>query len=80
MSADSRRFTAKLCLVFGPLFILGGFLAAFTVEGALFVFPGMGMLACGVELRTRLPLLVAVGAGVLICVALTIQMILELRG
>jgi hypothetical protein len=80
MTADARRFTATLCIVFGPLFILGGFLAAFTVEGALFVFLGMGMIASGVLLRTRLPLFLAVAAGVLVFVALTVQMIFELRG
>lgn len=80
MDADTRRFTALLCIIFGPLFIFGGFLAAFTVEGGVYVFVGVGMITSGVLLRTRLPLVVAVGAGVLICLALTIQMMWELSG
>ena len=78
MAADTRRFTSTLLLVFGPLFVVGGFLAAFTVEGGIYVFIGVGMVASGVLLRTRLPLLAALGAGVLLCLALTAQMLSEL--
>lgn len=50
-----RRFYSWLGIVFGPLFVLGGFIAAFTIEGALFIWLGLAMLAAGIGLRTRLP-------------------------
>ncbi len=77
MSPD-RRFTSWLLIGFGPLFVLGGFAAAFTIEGALFVFLGLAMLATGVLLRTRLPLAAAIVAGLLVFAALTAQMAVEL--
>ena len=55
MSDADRRFYSWLGIVFGPLFILGGFIAAFTIEGALFIWLGLSMLAAGIGLRTRLP-------------------------
>jgi hypothetical protein len=78
MAADTRRFTSTLLLLFGPLFMVGGYLAAFTVEGAIYVFIGVGMVATGILLRTRLPLLVAMGAGILLCLAFTARMIGDL--
>ena len=80
MTAADRCFTATLLLVFGPLFILGGFLAAFTVEGALFVFLGLAMVVVGALLWTRLPLSIAVLGGTLVFVALVTTMVRELRG
>jgi hypothetical protein len=73
-----RRFASWLLIAFGPLFILGGFAAAFTVEGALFVFLGLGMLATGILLRIHLPLLAAVVAGAVVFATLTVQMAVEL--
>ena len=80
MTAADRRFTSRLLLVFGPLFVLGGFGFAFTVEGALFVFVGLAMLVIGVLLRTRLPLSMAILAGALLFAALVANMVWELRG
>jgi hypothetical protein len=55
MDARDRRFFSWLAIVFGPLFVLGGFLFAFTIEGAIFVWVGLCMLAGGIALRTPLP-------------------------
>lgn len=55
MDARDRRFSSWLGIVFGPLFVLGGFLFAFTIEGAIFVWVGLCMLAGGIGLRTPLP-------------------------
>ena len=78
MAAETRRSTSTLLLVFGPRFVVGGFLAAFTVEGGIYVFIGVGMLATGMLLRTRLPLVGAIGVGLLLCLALTAHMLAEL--
>ena len=80
MTAADRRFTSTLLLVFGPLFVLGGFLAAFTVEGALFVFLGLAMFVVGVLLRTHVPLSIAVLSGPLVFAGLVANMVRELRG
>jgi hypothetical protein len=77
VSAD-RRFTSWLLIAFGPLFVLGGFAAAFTIEGALFVFLGLAMLTTGILLRTRLPLIPVIVAGFIVFAALTAQMAVEL--
>lgn len=53
-SAD-RRFCSWLFIVFGPLFVLGGFAFAFTTMGALFVWTGLSLLLAGIALRTPLP-------------------------
>lgn len=69
MTAADRRFYGTLPLAFGPLFIAGGWLAAFTTVGALLMFTGAAMLlAAPVLLRSYriLPLslgLVALGCG-----------------
>jgi hypothetical protein len=66
MTAADRRFASNLFLVFGPLFVAGGFLAAFTDPGALFVYLGVAMFVTGLLLRTRLPTAAAVAAGVML--------------
>jgi len=69
MSSSDRRFYGALLLVFGPLFIAGGWLAAFTDVGFLFILTGAAMiLAAPILLRSFriLPLslgLVALGLG-----------------
>jgi hypothetical protein len=78
MDAADRRFTWILLVVFGPLFVFGGFLAAFTVPGAVFVFLGLGMLLSGLAMAVRVPLLWAAAAGVALFVLLTVQMALDL--
>ena len=55
MDARDRRFFSWLAILFGPLFVLGGFLFAFTIEGAIFVWVGLCMLAGGIALKTPLP-------------------------
>lgn len=58
-----RRFYSWLAIVFGVLFVLGGFVAAFTSMGAIFIWFGLALLLAGIGLRTRLPAaVVAVGA------------------
>ena len=76
---SERRFTSVLFLAFGPLFVLGGYLVAFTVEGALLIFLGLAMLVTGVLLRTRLPVAASVAAGLVLFAALTIQMAAAMR-
>jgi hypothetical protein len=44
MSLEDQRFYGKLLLVFGPLFIAGGWLAAFTDVGAVLIFVGAAMI------------------------------------
>jgi hypothetical protein len=80
MDAADRRFTWILLVVFGPLFVFGGFLAAFTVPGALFVFLGLGMLLSGLALAVRVPVVLAAAAGLALFVLLTLQLVLDLSG
>jgi len=47
---ESTRFYGRLALVFGPLFIAGGWLAAFTEVGAVLIFAGTAMLLASVAL------------------------------
>ncbi len=75
MSADARRFTSTLCLVFGPLFVGGGFLAAFTPDGAIYISFGLGLLVSGALLRTRAPLWAAFAAGCVVFAALMADML-----
>jgi ABC-type molybdate transport system permease subunit len=69
MTAADRRFYGTLLLVFGPLFLAGGWLAAFTEVGFIFILTGAAMiLAAPIMLRSIrvLPLslgLVALGLG-----------------
>lgn len=74
MTKSDRRFTAWLLMAFGPLFVVGGFGFAFTVEGALLVFVGLAMLVTGGLLFSRLPLYACVLVGLAVFAALTVQM------
>ena len=74
-----RRFTSRLFLVFGPLFVLGGLLFALTEVGAILVFGGLAMLVSGILLRTPLRTVLAVAAGVIVFAALTVQMVVVLN-
>ncbi len=80
MNAQDRRFLRRLLLVFGPLFVLGGFFAAFTVVGAVLIFVGVGMFATGLLLFTRLPVMIPALLGAALAIALTTQMVLQLAG
>ncbi len=63
VSADDRRFYGRLLLVFGPLFIIGGWLAAFTEPGAWFIYTGATLTLASVALlRTWQSAVVAVTA------------------
>jgi hypothetical protein len=75
MTRADRRFLSTLLLVFGPLFVAGGFLAAFTLEGTVYVYIGVAMFVTGILLRTRLPLLAALVGGVLVLAALILNMV-----
>ena len=79
VTAADRRFTSWLLIAFGPLFVFGGLLLAFHIEGAVLVFVGLAMLVTGVLLRTRLRLVAAVTAGGLVFAALFAQMLIGLR-
>ncbi len=70
MDSADRRFYSWLGIVFGPLFILGGFIAAFTIEGALFIWLGLSLMAAGIGLRTRLPFPAVLIGAIAILVAL----------
>jgi hypothetical protein len=52
---EDRRFYSRLGIVFGPLFVLGGFLAAFTIMGAVMIWAGLALFVAGVGLKTALP-------------------------
>jgi hypothetical protein len=72
-----RRFVSWLGIVFGPLFVVGGFMAAFTTIGAIFVWFGLALFAAGFLLRAPVPLwLPFAGAGVFFMV-LTVSTMLE---
>lgn len=55
MDERDRRFFSWLGLIFGPLFVAGGFVAAFTIEGALFIWAGLALFAGALALRTPAP-------------------------
>ena len=78
MTPADRRFTSWLLVGFGPLFVVGGFVASFTVEGAVLIFVGLAMLVTGALLFTPLRLVFAVATDVLLFAALTTQMIVDL--
>ena len=80
MSAAGRRFTSTLFLVFGPLFVLGGFLFAFSDPGAVLVYFGAAMFVSGVLLRTRLPIVLAVGVGLALFCLLLAWLVVERSG
>jgi hypothetical protein len=65
MTEDDRRFYGKLLLTFGPLFILGGWLAAFTEVGLLLYLSGSVMLAIAPILLRSFKALLA-GAGLFV--------------
>ena len=71
MDNRDRRFYSWLAVVFGVLFVLGGFIVAFTIMGALFVWLGLTMLLAGAGLRTRLPATVVAIVAVAVFAALT---------
>ncbi len=75
-----RRFASWLALVAGPLFVVGGFLAAFTEPGAWFIAIGLGFLVGGILLRTRVPASIAVGVATAVAVALVLWFEAEGRG
>ena len=79
MAPADRWFTSRLFLVFGPLFVFGGFLAALTEVGAVLVFSGLAMFVTGILLCTPLRTVLAVAAGVIVFAALTVQMVVELN-
>ena len=79
MTPADRRFTAWLLLGFGPLFVLGGFAAAFTEVGAMLVFLGLAMLVTGALIFTPLRLILAVAAGVVAFAGLALQMAIDLN-
>lgn len=57
--------------MFGPLFVLGGFLAAFSDPGAVLAYFGAAMFVTGLLLRTRLQVALALGVGMaLFCLEL----------
>jgi hypothetical protein len=62
MTDADRRFYGILLLTFGPLFVLGGWLAAFTEVGALLILAGCAMLLVApVLLRSVRVLALALG-------------------
>lgn len=62
MTGSDRRFYAALMLVFGPLFIAGGWLASFTAVGAALIFAGTAMLiAAPILLRSLRVVPVSIG-------------------
>ena len=79
MTTADRRFTSWLLIAFAPLFVFGGLLFGFHIEGAVLVFVGLAMLVTGILLRTRLPLIAAVAAGGLVFAALLAQTLIDLR-
>jgi hypothetical protein len=66
VTADDRRFYAVLFHMFGPLFIAGGWLAAFTLVGSALIRAGTGMLILSpLPLRSVRSLAAALGLVVL---------------
>jgi hypothetical protein len=62
MTGEDRRFYGLLLLTFGPLFIAGGWLAAFTLVGAVLIFAGtLMLLAAPILLRSIRVVAVALG-------------------
>ncbi len=51
MNAEDARFFGSLAFVFGPLFMAGGWLAAFTDVGLGLILAGTAMLAAAPLLR-----------------------------
>jgi hypothetical protein len=59
MTREDARFYGLLCLVFGPLFIFGGWLAAFTEVGFIMYLAGSIMLLLAPVLMRNLKALLA---------------------
>ena len=78
MTEADRRFYRRLLMIAGPAFVVGGFLAAFTLVGALLIFAGLGMFLSGLLLWTRLPVPVVAGCGAITATALTVYMAVTL--
>jgi len=70
VDARDRKFYSWLAIISGVLFVLGGFLAAFTIMGAIFVWFGLALLLAGIGLRTRLPVAVIAFAATAVFAAL----------
>lgn len=70
MDDRDRRFCSTLAIVFGVLFVLGGYMAAFTTMGAIFIWFGLALLLAGIGLRTRLPAVVVAVATTAVFAAL----------
>ncbi len=54
MTRDDARFYGLLALVFGPLFIAGGWLAVFSDVGFVLILAGTAMLLLAPVLRRSL--------------------------
>ena len=66
MFAPNRRIISKTAFALAGLFLVGGFLATFTIVGAVLIWLGLALLVAAVSLRTALPAaLVVVGATML---------------
>lgn len=77
MHADTRRFVSTLGLVFSPLFVLGRFGFAFTLEGAILIYIGLGMFVSGLLLRTPIWELLVFALGAVICATLSIITVMD---
>ncbi|MGD9894457.1 MAG: hypothetical protein AB7R89_15660 [Dehalococcoidia bacterium] len=75
MSAADWRFTSTLLMVFGPIVVVAGYFAAFTLAGAELICLGLGMLVAGVLLRTRLPRVASLMGGAIVFVVLWINLV-----
>jgi hypothetical protein len=78
MQTSDRRSLRLWLLLGGPLFVIGGFLAAFTIVGAVLVFVGLGMLATAVLLFTPLSTRLAMLIGFVIFAALSVSLAIDL--
>jgi hypothetical protein len=71
------RFVSWLGIAFGPLFVVGGFMAAFTTIGAIYVWFGLALFEAGLLLRAPVPLWLPFAAAGVSFVALTVGTMLE---
>lgn len=72
MNDTDWRFLSTLMWASGAALIVGGYLFAFTREGAAFIVIGCGLSVAGILLRTRAPRAVALLGGALVCAAFVI--------
>ena len=75
MGRDTIRFTRRPCPIFGPAWIIGGLLAAFTTPGAIFVFTGTAMIVTSGLMYARVHWLMAAVAGASVFAGLTVWML-----